>query len=101
MEVRTISFTWRTIHVEFPETLVPLYNKMSEVFNAILSDPSLRAGVVSVDSTLHRGNYVNEMRHVIGDEVRDMLGPDFPNNCLLYTSPRTRDRTRSRMPSSA
>ena len=79
MEVRTISFTWRTIHVEFPETLVPLYDKMSEVFNTILSDPSLRAGVVSVDPTLSRGNYVNEMRHVIGDEVRDLLGSDFPN----------------------
>ena len=79
MEVRTISFTWRTIHVEFPETLVPLYNKMSEVFNTILSDPSLRAGVVSVDPTLRRDNYRNEMRRVIGNEVRDLLGPDFPN----------------------
>jgi len=79
MEVRIISFTWRTIHVEFPETLVPLYDKMSEVFNTILSDPSLRAGVVSVDPTLRRDNYRNKMRHVIGDEVRDMLGPDFPN----------------------
>ena len=28
-------------------------------------------------------------------------GPDRSNNCLLYTSPSPRDRTRSRMPSSA
>ena len=28
-----------------------------------------------------------------------LLGPDY--NCLLYTSPSPRDRTRSRMPSSA
>ena len=27
--------------------------------------------------------------------------PPFPNSCLLYTSPSPRDRTRSRMPSSA
>ena len=27
--------------------------------------------------------------------------PEFPNLCLLYTSPSPRDRTRSRMPSSA
>ena len=79
MEVRIISFTWRTIHVEFPETLVPLYDKMSEVFNTILSDPSLRAGVVSVDPTLRRGDYWTEMRRVIGSEVCDLLGPDFPN----------------------
>lgn len=66
MEVRTISFTWRTIHVEFPETLVPLYDKMSEVFNTVLCDPSLRVGVVRVDPTLRRGDYRNEMRRVIG-----------------------------------
>ena len=28
-------------------------------------------------------------------------GPHVPNTCLLYTSPSPRDRTRSRMPSSA
>ena len=28
-------------------------------------------------------------------------GPQQPNTCLLYTSPSPRDRTRSRMPSSA
>ena len=27
--------------------------------------------------------------------------PDYDSNCLLYTSPSPRDRTRSRMPSSA
>ena len=29
------------------------------------------------------------------------IGPNTPNTCLLYTSPSPRDRTRSRMPSSA
>ena len=29
------------------------------------------------------------------------LTPNSPNTCLLYTSPSPRDRTRSRMPSSA
>ena len=32
---------------------------------------------------------------------RYLLISDIPNNCLLYTSPSPRDRTRSRMPSSA
>ena len=30
-----------------------------------------------------------------------LLGPPGPPTCLLYTSPSPRDRTRSRMPSSA
>ena len=29
------------------------------------------------------------------------IAPNDPNTCLLYTSPSPRDRTRSRMPSSA
>ena len=31
----------------------------------------------------------------------DDIAPNTPNTCLLYTSPSPRDRTRSRMPSSA
>ena len=31
----------------------------------------------------------------------DLVGADRPSGCLLYTSPSPRDRTRSRMPSSA
>ena len=34
-------------------------------------------------------------------ELRRMLGCDNSIGCLLYTSPSPRDRTRSRMPSSA
>ena len=33
--------------------------------------------------------------------VDDAVSPAAPNTCLLYTSPSPRDRTRSRMPSSA
>ena len=32
---------------------------------------------------------------------KDQKGVDISNGCLLYTSPSPRDRTRSRMPSSA
>ena len=34
-------------------------------------------------------------------EVIEFLKSSQPKNCLLYTSPSPRDRTRSRMPSSA
>ena len=33
--------------------------------------------------------------------LRDLLNGDMGTSCLLYTSPSPRDRTRSRMPSSA
>ena len=39
-------------------------------------------------------NALNELREKI-EELREL------NSCLLYTSPSPRDRTRSRMPSSA
>ena len=34
-------------------------------------------------------------------KINNLLGIDPYNDCLLYTSPSPRDRTRSRMPSSA
>ena len=34
-------------------------------------------------------------------DIPSLDGPNTPNTCLLYTSPSPRDRTRSRMPSSA
>ena len=40
-------------------------------------------------------------RRVAGASWRDIHGPGTSDTCLLYTSPSPRDRTRSRMPSSA
>ena len=37
----------------------------------------------------------------VGELYSTFLYPQLPNTCLLYTSPSPRDRTRSRMPSSA
>ena len=36
-----------------------------------------------------------------GTMLIELYPEDAPNTCLLYTSPSPRDRTRSRMPSSA
>ena len=49
--------------------------------------------VIDVDKGTVAG-YSIHFSGMIGD-------PDVWNNCLLYTSPSPRDRTRSRMPSSA
>ena len=40
-------------------------------------------------------------RETIGERTRDAMQHKQANGCLLYTSPSPRDRTRSRMPSSA
>ena len=43
-----------------------------------------------------------ELREAIASKLRRHNGLDYQaENCLLYTSPSPRDRTRSRMPSSA
>ena len=44
---------------------------------------------------------VGELRKVVDDYISSHQRPNTPNTCLLYTSPSPRDRTRSRMPSSA
>lgn len=71
--------TWRTIHIECPEPLIPVYDRMAEAFDTILSTPHLRKGVLSVDTSLRRGDQWRMMRKIIGDDVRELLGSDFPN----------------------
>ena len=62
----------------------------------VVSDKFLIAGVWSDDDngglTLHNVKQVD-----YNDPISDLIYKD----CLLYTSPSPRDRTRSRMPSSA
>ena len=45
---------------------------------------------------------MSSLAQTMGIEIVDIiLQKGKPNSCLLYTSPSPRDRTRSRMPSSA
>ena len=49
----------------------------------------------------HTGqNYDYELNQIFFDDL-EIRKPDHFMGCLLYTSPSPRDRTRSRMPSSA
>jgi len=54
-----------------------------------------------------RAEHQNEMHNLRGEqmvkllEVQEKLAAAEAKSCLLYTSPSPRDRTRSRMPSSA
>ena len=54
--------------------------------------------VIIEPKRLFTPEYVKEMKILI-NEVLDER--EYNKNCLLYTSPSPRDRTRSRMPSSA
>ena len=44
---------------------------------------------------------VMQMAQKFPERAKEVLGDDYAGPCLLYTSPSPRDRTRSRMPSSA
>ena len=49
----------------------------------------------------HRGFLSNFITILTGYRALERAGVDLNKVCLLYTSPSPRDRTRSRMPSSA
>ena len=52
----------------------------------------------SSDNSLEKlDNYINQ----VNDWIFGFISYDLKEDCLLYTSPSPRDRTRSRMPSSA
>ena len=69
-------------------TILEWYKKVGEPIAA--DETLLEIGTDKVDSEIPAPN---------GGIVIEILAQ--PNDCLLYTSPSPRDRTRSRMPSSA
>ena len=60
------------------------------------ADPDRTERLVVMAAGALRAGVVSRQVHVIDDVRSDQIHP-----CLLYTSPSPRDRTRSRMPSSA
>ena len=57
--------------------------------------------VIDARTELFYGPYDNFFKDPIIKSLERMLGIELNYSCLLYTSPSPRDRTRSRMPSSA
>ena len=53
------------------------------------------------DGAIKLNNVINELYDYLGDQTNLQISVGSPSTCLLYTSPSPRDRTRSRMPSSA
>ena len=52
-------------------------------------------------ATEHKYRLVKELWAHAGNRIAVRFAYEYHNDCLLYTSPSPRDRTRSRMPSSA
>ena len=68
----------------------------------ILFDPFIAGNPLAKDIDIQtvKADYIL-ISHGHGDHIGDVEVIAKNNNCLLYTSPSPRDRTRSRMPSSA
>ena len=58
-------------------------------------------GRVEIDKVLNTGLFNFDKAKEAPGWLKEMRGDHIPETCLLYTSPSPRDRTRSRMPSSA
>ena len=57
--------------------------------------------VVMVGGMTRMPKVIDEVKNFFGKDPNKSVNPDEVVACLLYTSPSPRDRTRSRMPSSA
>ena len=75
----------------------------SRVKTAVSNDPTLKATDINIETykgVVHLSGFVNSPSVIHRAEAitHTVIGV---KSCLLYTSPSPRDRTRSRMPSSA
>ena len=78
----------------------------AESKNAAECSADVPAGLrsdLSEAAAVGNGNvlHTDSERYHLSNTVPSTLHPDIKVGCLLYTSPSPRDRTRSRMPSSA
>ena len=82
-----------------PRSTLDRSSAASDVYKRQVFDSSfdLRQDVISVPNFKTK----EKMDFVFNMQVYQLGCDTMPNVCLLYTSPSPRDRTRSRMPSSA
>ena len=88
--------------------LAPNGNNVNEYWSSLVEGKSGISPITYFDSSNHRVKIAGELRGFNPEKVLDpkelrKLDPFsiYAIVCLLYTSPSPRDRTRSRMPSSA
>ena len=79
-------------------------DQVEGVLGAVNGQPSgLRTQIQKANGiqTRHYGIDANQRTTVSNTQMAVYAGQECMDRCLLYTSPSPRDRTRSRMPSSA
>ena len=76
-----------------------LYDISGEQFSAMDAPRHLMTQEGTAQTTLDRSLGICQVAELEGKVTREVL--EEVMDCLLYTSPSPRDRTRSRMPSSA
>ena len=70
------------------------------MFGNILGDDDVLPRVTDIRKVIEAAKDTSSVIVASGNTLMQS-SPNTPNTCLLYTSPSPRDRTRSRMPSSA
>ena len=78
------------------DSLIMVATDRISAFDVILKNKVTKKGTVLTQMSKFWFDYTRDLlpNHMLSVDVKDMP-------CLLYTSPSPRDRTRSRMPSSA
>ena len=87
---------------------LPIFNftkieSTNDFARSLITEHKIFKGIIIADEqTKGRGRYGNQWSSPKGNLYFTIFFPILRTNfCLLYTSPSPRDRTRSRMPSSA
>ena len=95
------------LHLNLTKALREQYNHLAKQWNTLFRESMLRKMKVLIYYAVEHGKYksYNEACHKLYTQyamrgIKSSLR-DLAYYCLLYTSPSPRDRTRSRMPSSA
>ena len=102
-----IKNTWTVDEIDFSDDLVDLDRKLMPAERHLIE--RLVAFFATGDSIVANNLVLNLYQHINAPEARMYLSRQLYEEalhvqfylCLLYTSPSPRDRTRSRMPSSA
>ena len=80
---------------------IDLQNQMTKVLLAGKSHLNAQKRILKSTIRILNVKSLQKLISLIKNDLKSILGCDEMNCCLLYTSPSPRDRTRSRMPSSA
>lgn len=71
---------YRTIFINMPKELRPVYNKLQHLLNSLLSNKYARHYILNkVDYTQHKGMVWKQVKQDLNTHIQLELGPDFPN----------------------